>query len=165
MDLHSVTKALLAMSGEIEQQKVLENLIRIVLESGWADRALLIHAGEGKDSIEAEGIAKGQMIDLKTAPVEADYSRAILDYTKRTLDSYVIHDTTVNSRTAQDPYFDNNPPKSILSAPILQHGKLEGVLYLENHLTPAVFTLERVQVVQMLTARQSRRSKRLGNQS
>ena len=42
--------------------------------------------------------------------------------------------------------------KSILCLPIVKQAKLVGALYLENNLTPRVFTLDRVTVLQLLAS-------------
>ena len=47
-----------------------------------------------------------------------------------------------------DPYIDQHRARSILSLPLINQGKLIGILYLENNLTPRVFTPARVTVVE-----------------
>ncbi|NEP53327.1 MAG: response regulator, partial [Moorea sp. SIO3C2] len=43
-------------------------------------------------------------------------------------------------------------PKSVLCSPILNQGKLVGILYLENNLTPGAFTPDRLEVLNLLTS-------------
>jgi signal transduction histidine kinase len=51
---------------------------------------------------------------------------------------------------AGDPYIIRCQPKSILCTPILNQGKLIGLLYLENNLTTGAFTSDRVEVLRYL---------------
>ncbi|HEY9906930.1 MAG TPA: histidine kinase dimerization/phosphoacceptor domain -containing protein, partial [Thermosynechococcaceae cyanobacterium] len=51
-----------------------------------------------------------------------------------------------------DRYIQSQQPKSILCMPIQGHGKLIGILYLENNLTTNAFTLDRATILQVLTA-------------
>lgn len=48
------------------------------------------------------------------------------------------------------PLFGTSSTRSILMTPIKNRGKLIGILYLENNLTTAVFTPERLEVLKIL---------------
>jgi len=53
---------------------------------------------------------------------------------------------------SQDAYFKGIKPESILGLPILNQGRLVGVLYLENELTKNVFTPQRVELLAVLSS-------------
>ncbi|NER32032.1 MAG: GAF domain-containing protein, partial [Symploca sp. SIO1C4] len=49
-----------------------------------------------------------------------------------------------------DPYILEHQPKSVLCAPILNQGKLIGIIYLENNLTVGAFSRDRLEVINIL---------------
>ena len=51
-----------------------------------------------------------------------------------------------------DPYVAEHRARSILCLPLITQGKLVGILYLENNLTPHVFTADRVTVLKVLAS-------------
>ena len=51
-----------------------------------------------------------------------------------------------------DPYLRQHHARSILCLPLINRAKLIGVLYLENHLTPHVFTPARIAVLKLLAS-------------
>jgi PAS domain-containing protein len=53
---------------------------------------------------------------------------------------------------SQDEYVRQKRSKSILCLPIVKQTQLVGALYLENNLTPGVFTPDRVTVLQLLAS-------------
>lgn len=53
---------------------------------------------------------------------------------------------------ARDVYIQQRQPKSLLCSPIVQQGKLLGVLYLENKLVAGAFTSDRVELLNLLCA-------------
>src|SRR5262249_52051409 len=53
---------------------------------------------------------------------------------------------------ATDPYVNQRKPRSILCLPLINRGKLLGVLYLENSLTPHVFAPARIAVLKLLAS-------------
>jgi predicted ATPase/signal transduction histidine kinase/CheY-like chemotaxis protein len=84
---------------------------------------------------------------------------AIVNYVARTQEPLVFNDAvseiqTPNSKlqTQNDPYILTTQPKSILCAPLLNQGKLNGILYLENNLTTNAFTSDRIKILNILSA-------------
>ena len=53
---------------------------------------------------------------------------------------------------AADPYIVQRHARSILCLPLIDQGKIIGILYLENNLAPRVFTPERVTVLKVLAS-------------
>ncbi len=51
-----------------------------------------------------------------------------------------------------DAYLFESQPRSVLCLPLLKQGKMAGVLYLENKLTPGVFTPGRIAVLELLAS-------------
>jgi diguanylate cyclase (GGDEF)-like protein len=63
----------------------------------------------------------------------------------------VLNDATREGYFVNDPYIFINKPLSILCYPLLNQGKLVGIVYLENNLTTAAFTTDRIELLQLLS--------------
>ncbi|WP_442939457.1 GAF domain-containing sensor histidine kinase [Nostoc sp.] len=64
----------------------------------------------------------------------------------------MLDDATAQTDFIADSYFMQQQPKSVLCTPMLNQGKLIGLLYLENPLTIGAFTSDRTEVIQLLCA-------------
>jgi GAF domain-containing protein len=99
----------------------------------------------------------GSQDDSSRHPDSADLNPltlplAVIHYVAHTQEPLILNDAGTEVLVADDPYFAAQGSKSILCAPILHQGKLTGMLYLENNLSPGVFTPDRLEVLQLLTA-------------
>ncbi|MEH2261907.1 trifunctional serine/threonine-protein kinase/ATP-binding protein/sensor histidine kinase [Nostoc sp.] len=153
LDLATILKASQSLSSEIELDKLLSTLLEVILESAGADKcALLMPRGsrwviEALSQLEQPNIILRRLSfdDGQTVPV------TLINRVKNTLTLTVIENAVVEPTLAADPYIIRHSPKSILCAPILNQGKLIGILYLENNLTVGAFTSDRLQVLKLLT--------------
>ena len=57
-----------------------------------------------------------------------------------------------NPTFAEDPYIRDRQARSMLCLPLINQGKLNGVLYLENNLAPGVFAPARIAVLKLLAS-------------
>ncbi len=155
IDLVTVIKAAQAIAGEIELERLLATLMRILIQNAGARKGFLILEQGGHPIIQARGaIDAPQVTVLQGAPVAAsrDLAPAIVNYVWRTSESVVLADAASDSTYGGDPYIVRNKSKSILCTPVLNQSRLVGVVYLENDLTTGAFTPDRIQVLQMLSA-------------
>ncbi|MGK7942402.1 MAG: AAA family ATPase [Crocosphaera sp.] len=161
LDLTTILKASQAISGEIKLEKLLENLMKIVIENAGAQKGFLILNNDNNLVIEAEGtIDKEEISILQSIPIETinpDNSNPILpttiiNYVARTQESVVLNDAVVEGQFINDPYIIATQTKSILCIPLLNQGQLKGIVYLENNLTTGAFTSERVELLNILSA-------------
>ena len=77
---------------------------------------------------------------------------AVINYVARTQENVVLNDAAHEGQFILDPYIVATQPKSILCTPLLNQGKLSGILYLENNLTTGAFTSDRVEVLKIISA-------------
>jgi formate hydrogenlyase transcriptional activator len=63
-----------------------------------------------------------------------------------------VGDALADERFSNDPYIVSTRLCSILCVPIVHHGKLSGILYLENGLVPDAFTAKRLEMLSLLSA-------------
>jgi len=157
-DVSAITQASQAISGEIQIDKLTTTLLKIAIKHSGAQKALLILNNGKKLSIQAQGLVKQDAIDVKVDNIDINdrddlpLPRSIIQYVSRTLTAQVIHDTREASRFSQDPYMLREKPLSVLCMPIVQQGKLMGMLYLENHLTVGAFTEQRFELLRLLSS-------------
>lgn len=154
-DLKSIMKASTAISGEINLERLLEKMIRIVLENAGAEKGLLVLKNEDEEFyVEAEGALSNPIvtvlksIDFKEAGL---IPNSIFQYVLHTRDSLVIDNAIEDPKFSSDDLIQEKNLKSVLCLPILKSGNIMGVLYLENNLISNAFTPERIQFLQLLS--------------
>ncbi|MEH1970296.1 trifunctional serine/threonine-protein kinase/ATP-binding protein/sensor histidine kinase [Nostoc sp.] len=156
LDLMTVMKASQVLSEEIVLSRLLEKLMKNVIENAGAIQGYFIAKHENQWMLEAAGTIEGKEVsvvvnrqdetDLPLLPV------AIFNYVERTRNNLVLDDAVKDSRFAIDAYIATYQSKSILCLPLIHSGKFTGLLYLENNLIPGAFTPERVNVLSLLIA-------------
>ncbi len=150
LDLSTAVKASVAIASELILENLLNELIKIAIENAGADTGILIAKLAGEFVVEVAGtVEQNQVVALITANVQ--FPLSILNYVDRTQEMVVINDATCESRFLHDAYITTYQPKSVLCIPILLHGQLQNLLYLENSLTTGAFTRERLEVLGLLS--------------
>ena len=77
---------------------------------------------------------------------------SIVHYVIRTQESVILDDASAQNPFSADTYIRQHHARSILCLPLIKQAKLIGVLYLENNLTPHVFTPTRIAVLKLLAS-------------
>lgn len=161
LDFTSILKASQAISSEIILKKLLEKLMKTIIENAGAQRGFLLLENDSNWFIEAEGnIEDKNLTILQSIPInhsaqtshEIKLSIPIINYVAHTQESIVLNNASQEGKFTQTTYIINNKPKSILCTPILNQGKLNGIIYLENNLTTDAFTPQRVEIVKILSS-------------
>ena len=153
LDLSTIIKASQALSGEVNLDKLLSNLMQVLLENAGAEKFyFLLPNPAGKWKIEAQCTSeRGQLIS-KSATENQVIPISLVNYVERTQETLAIDNATTETRFASDPYIIQQRPKSILCSPLINQGKLVGILYLENNLTAGAFTRDRLEVLNIISA-------------
>ncbi|MBW4428582.1 MAG: AAA family ATPase [Nostoc desertorum CM1-VF14] len=156
-DLAAVMKASQAISSEMELDKLLSSLMKILIENAGAQTGFLILENSGEWVIEASGELKegentyaAQL--LQSIPTGNHLPESIINYVIRTHECVILNDATREGNFIHEPYIQHNQIQSILCLPLLNQGKLVGVLYLENKLAAGAFTPERSQILNLLSS-------------
>lgn len=161
LDIASIFKASQALSREISIEHLLTKIMKIVVENAGAERGYLILESNKQWLIQSyvttvhDGVKVLQAIPIERINPETntpEVCNSIVNYVIHTQDSLVIHQATKESKFISDNYIILNQPKSILCVPLLNQGKLIGILYLENNLMIGAFTSERLQVLNLLSS-------------
>jgi len=155
LDLSTVIKASQAISREIVLERLLGNLMKIVIENAGAQKGFLILYNGEKLVIEAEASTNRENVIVHPKiPVETCHylPLTVIYYVERTGQDVVLMNATLEGQFTHDLYINTHQIKSILCTPIISQGKLLGILYLENNLTAGAFTSERIEVLNLLSA-------------
>jgi PAS domain S-box-containing protein len=155
LDLASVIKVSQAISGEIVLEKLLEMLMRTALEQAGAERGLLIFSRGAEQRIAAEATTEGDLVTVhpRDEGVAATVlPESMLHYVLRTRESVILDDATSHYLFSADPYIFQRRARSILCLPLINQRKCIGILYLENNLTPNVFSPGRVALLKVLAS-------------
>ncbi len=158
LDLGTVIKASQAVSGEIELKALLSTLMEVVMENAGASKCVLILSEDNNLDLTVAAISSGSTFrdthkDFLSIPLESSdlVPISLINYVKRTQEILVIDDIKAKAAFAVDSYINREEPKSILCIPMLNQGKLLGLIYLENNLTTGAFTRDRLEVLKLLT--------------
>jgi PAS domain S-box-containing protein len=156
LDAISVSKASQAISGEIVLEKLLNTLMRIVIESAGAQKGCLVLQGADGPCLAAEAHVEAQHIVVRL-PQQRDISasllpESVLNYVRRSREQVVLADATEANPFSADSYLQARRPKSLLCLPILRQAELVGILYLEHRLVTQVFTADRLTVLRLLAS-------------
>jgi PAS domain S-box-containing protein len=155
LDLATVLKVSQAVSGEIVQEKLLEILMRTAIEQAGAERGVLVLSRWTEPRIAAQATTGGDGIVVQLhdqAMTAAVLPELVIQYVVHTKESVILDDAAAQNPFSTDPYIRQHHARSILCMPLLNQGKLIGVLYLENNLTPHVFTSVRLAVLKLLAS-------------
>lgn len=155
LDVQSVIKASQAVSSVFELNNLIETLLRIVIENAGAERGLLILPAGSGYQIEASASTDldGVQVQFLKVPVSSqDLPEMVLQYVLRTHEKVLLDDAAGENPYSHDEYLLKAMPRSVLCLPLLKQGQLDGMLYLENRLTPGVFTPTRIAVLEVLAS-------------
>jgi len=155
LDLATVMKASQAISSAIVLNKLLANLMKILIENAGAQVGYLILPTEDALLIEASGAVDAEKVTvLQSIAIDncQEISRRIVNYVARTRETVVLNDATREGFFTNDPYIKDRQPKSVICAPLIDRGKLSGIVYLENNLTTGAFTSSRLEMLNLLSA-------------
>ncbi|MEG5016492.1 MULTISPECIES: AAA family ATPase [unclassified Microcoleus] len=155
IDLSTVIKASQVLAGEIASNKLLEKLMTILLENGGAQKGFIVLSNKDNLTIEARGEVDNEQVEVgQSISIEGSENLPVgmIKYVARTQEDVVLSEATKEGVFTSEPYIIKNQPKSVLCAPIINQGKLLGILYLENNLTTGAFTRDRLEILKVLSS-------------
>ena len=111
LDILSIIKSTQAISGEIVLERLLSQLIQLVLENAGAQRCILISSQEGSLVTLAEGYYREnkQVFTQEAIPYQQrnDLPKSLISYVLRTKENVIIDDIREDGRFNQDSVFLN----------------------------------------------------------
>ena len=155
LDLATVIKVSQAVAGETVLEKLIDGLMRAAIEHAGAERGLLILPRGDDLQIQAEATTSEEDVTVhlrSAADSRAALPESVVRYVMRTQEAVILDDASTQKPFSGDHYMVQRRPRSILALPLINQGKLISILYLENNLTPRVFTPDRITVLKVLAS-------------
>ncbi len=176
LDFSSFLKAARTISSNIDLDKLIASLTKIILENCGAKKSVLIIPQDEDTAVgifpqlkqvsggiwqvraitfvnsrfnstdEIETILETQNIDTCQ-----DIPIKIINYVKNTQKTVILDNCKTDIPGLIGKYMLEHQPKSVLCTPIINQGHLVGILYLENQYTSGVFTSSRLQAIELLS--------------
>jgi len=157
LDLTSILSAAQILSSTIELDQLLENIVRIVVTNAGAQKAVLLIPQAEQWQIEAsaqlseDGIVEtSRYSQLLTA--ESLVPIPVIQYVKHTQEPVLIDEGKTEISGIIEGYLLTHQPQSVLCLPLLNQGQLVAIIYLEHPTTKAIFTPNRLTIIQFLCA-------------
>ncbi|WP_427156956.1 AAA family ATPase [Aliinostoc sp. HNIBRCY26] len=152
LDITAILKASQTISGEIELEKLLSSLLSIVIENAGADKCVLMLLQDDHLLIQGAITQGTQPIVLQSLAIadSEDIPQKLIYKVKNNQQTVVILDANADITLSNDPYIIRQQPQSILCSPILNQGKLLGILYLENNLVKGAFKSDRIELLNLI---------------
>jgi PAS domain S-box-containing protein len=154
IDLATVVKAARVLAGEMELERLLTKMLSIAIQNAGAERGVLVLEHDGAPRVHAHGSGDRVTVAVQGTPLSGADSLpvVIVNHVRRSGEGLVLIDARADERYRHDPYVLAGQPRSVLVAPLVNQGRLLGVVYLENNLATGVFTPERLALIQVLAS-------------
>lgn len=156
LDFNYLMKSALALSAEVNLNQLMQKIMSVVLESSGAQHGYLL-IKEGDDLLVAteSHVGKKHIVNrqhLSVNQTSGNISRAIVNYVLRTRKKVLLHDAMAEGEFQNTSEVQALKLRSVLCLPVIKQNELIGLLYLENRLSSGVFTAEKTDMTELLTA-------------
>jgi predicted ATPase/signal transduction histidine kinase/DNA-binding response OmpR family regulator len=152
LDLDSLIEASRTISQEIDLDRLITNLLEIVIASAGADKCVLLL--KTADSLQVvarvEFGNKPQLLTPIAYESSNDVAISWINQVARNLQPLLLTADFDAIQFGSDVYLQQHHPQSILCSPILDRGNLVGILYLENQIAIDSFTRDRLKTLDVL---------------
>ncbi|HRI49882.1 MAG TPA: SpoIIE family protein phosphatase, partial [Pseudomonadota bacterium] len=152
IDLHTTIRAAQALAGELNAERVVAQLMRLVVENAGAQSAALLLCGADALVVVAQ-LHDEQVRSGLAEPLSAEHpiAQAVVQYVVRTREPVVLSNAAADSRFAEDPHLRGGAVRSVLAVPLIHQGRLDGVLYVDHEAAHA-FPATRVALLGVLAS-------------
>lgn len=152
LDFAAILKAAQALSSEIQLDRLIATLLRVVMENSGGLKAALLCGKQETLRLEAIATLTEAQVTYGSVPLhpETVLPMSIINYVQHSHQAVVLDNAPTEPDWLADPYLRAQQPRSVLCTPISKQGQFIGVLYLENPLTSGVFTRERLEIIHLL---------------
>lgn len=156
LDFNYLMKSALALSAEVDLNLLMQKIMSVVLESSGAQHGYLLIKKADELLIAAEShIGKKHIVNSRYQNLNQEQgliSRAIVNYALRTRKKVLLHDAVSEGEFQNTQEVQALKLRSVLCLPVIKQNELIGLLYLENRLAAGVFTAEKTDMTELLTA-------------
>lgn len=157
IDMESIFRMTETISKEIKLESLLNNLLKIMIENAGAQVGrLIVQQKDGFKIIAESSVESGLNSVVMNESIYSDYAPInMINLSIHSKSIITIGDATNDIKWKNDPYFKKNNTKSSLCLPLLNQGKLNGLIYLENNLMSNAFSEERLNILKMISTQAS----------
>ncbi|WP_367863287.1 AAA family ATPase [Pseudomonas guariconensis] len=153
LDLATVLKVSQAVSGEVDLQKLITQVLRTAIEQAGAERGVLVRArGEAPRIVAQASVGEGEVVLCNEPVSDSLLAESVLYQVLRTGESLCLEDAIVDPAFMADDYIRRCRARSLLCLPLTNQARLVGALYLENNLTAGVFDSARIAVLRLVAS-------------
>jgi PAS domain S-box-containing protein len=155
VDMVSVLKMTRAITAAPDYASVVERLMAGLVENAGAERAVLAMQGDAGWTLEAAYGANGPEPEACAVRLEVAQQLVpvgMLCLVERKRAPLIYDDALEDSSLARDPYIARRRVRAAMCIPIELQSRCIGSIYLENTLSPGVFTQDRIEMVVALAA-------------
>lgn len=155
LDVQAVLRISHALASDIVPARLVETLMRTVLESAGAEHGALVLRRDGAWHVPAQASVAGGAIVV--TQVQAEFAPQVLPVSlvqavARTQQSVVLDDARDSAAWGRDEYLRRTQARSVLCVPLMRYAALVGVLVVENRLAPGVFTPAKAAVLESIAS-------------
>ncbi|MBN1309404.1 MAG: histidine kinase [Chitinispirillaceae bacterium] len=148
IDFPALLESFKVISDELCLDRLLEKLIRIVMENVGAQRGVLLLENHGIFFVRAEGVLRINGADaashieshaVNIASERFPLPQGIILYVQHSREPVRLENASVHDRFIHDPYIKTRTIRSALCFPLVNKGRVRGIIYLENNMLEAAF--------------------------
>ena len=160
LDIFTILKATQSLSTEASLEKLISDLMHHLATNAGADAGMLILKHQDSrqflqqaqfsyaDAVETMHVLQGASIGSLDEP-SAKAPNSILAHVFKTQRSILLSEP-YPAPHSHDVYLRDDAPKSLMCVPLMQKGRLLGMIYLANHVLANAFTPDRLEIIQSI---------------
>jgi class 3 adenylate cyclase len=155
LDLKSVMKSSEAISKEIKLKDLLTTLMKIIIENAGAQRMVLLLKSDNEFLVQSESCTKNIEPNLfENLPLKSfdAIAKEVILFSAKNKESVILENAFQDAGFGKDPYISSQKMKSIMVVPLMKQSEVTGIIYLENNLIEGAFTIERLNLINILSS-------------
>lgn len=146
-NIDTLIKASEVIVKEQKLSELLKTLISLVIQNAEAQTGFLLLKEGNEYFVQAEAAKDNLEVMQNKNYMDCEkLEHAVINYVLRTKEPVVIENLNES-----ELFSSKEDKKSILCAPLVLKDEIQGVIYLENNLSPSVFTDDKVSLLQYLS--------------
>ncbi|MCS7074172.1 MAG: GAF domain-containing protein, partial [Bacteroidia bacterium] len=157
-DLTTIYEVSQTISKHQKLNELLDILTRKMLDLTGAERVMLILKKDQDWIVSSEGDSEGIRVGLHQPLHQSDKLpvNIVRNIAAESNPQILLLKNALEDPNYQiDPYIQYHSVKSVLVAPLMEMGKLNGIIYLENRNKEDAFTPEKLSIIKILTTQAS----------